>query len=896
MMLRTLLVLVALCTVGAFRPLLHRPVHRQLTVGPQLGRSRLLRLAESEESVLDADEPPGLVDGIVPVELNDELKASFMSYAMSTILGRALPDARDGMKPVHRRVLYAMQVLGLTPDSGYRKCARIVGEVLGKYHPHGDQSVYDALVRMAQDFVMLHPLVSGHGNFGSVDNDPPAAMRYTEARLSSLAFESLLTDIKEDTVDFLPNFDGNEEEPAVLPARLPTLLLNGASGIAVGMATNIPPHNLGELADAVIALIDKPDLDDEELFRIIPAPDFPTGGVILGAEGARKMYETGKGSVVVRAQSHMEMITSGTKAGTRTRNAIIITELPYMTNKAGLLEKIADLVNDKKLEGIADLRDETDRDGMRMVVELKRDAIPEVVRNNLFKKTALQTTYSGNMLALVEEGTQPRRLTLRDMLKVFIDFRFVTVRRRTAHRLAKVQARDHVVQGMLKALSMIDQIIHIMKTSSDTAGAKDSLMGENFGFSSEQAESIMGLTLRRLTAMEETKLSDEHEDLSKQIEVLSKLMSEDQEVNKLIKKETRELRNRHATPRKSVIVVDQGELSEMDLLPNERSVISITDSGYIKRMPILEFEAQSRGGKGKAGSRMSNTKDSVAHFFTCNDHDTIIFCTDRGIAYSKRAYQIPLSSRTAKGVPLPQVLPISQAEHVTSVIDVDSFDDTDEHLVLLTRNGYCKKTPLKAFQSMSQRGLVIISLEEGDSLKWARRCLPQDEVLIATKNGFASRFASGDLISSGRKSRGVRALNLRKGDSMADMDIITPTTSGLAADEAFVLVITERGYGKRISIDEFRTQKRGGKGVIIIKYKSKEAADALSCLRICVPGDEVVLSTSRGSVMRQRTDDISLQGRTATGVLIQSLAADDSIVTVDLVPPLLLQAEMEEGA
>jgi DNA gyrase subunit A len=335
MMLRTLLVLVALCTVGAFRPLLHRPVHQQLTVGPQLGRSRLLRLAESEESVLDADEPPGLVDGIVPVELNDELKASFMSYAMSTILGRALPDARDGMKPVHRRVLYAMQVLGLTPDSGYRKCARIVGEVLGKYHPHGDQSVYDALVRMAQDFVMLHPLVSGHGNFGSVDNDPPAAMRYTEARLSSLAFESLLTDIKEDTVDFLPNFDGNEEEPAVLPARLPTLLLNGASGIAVGMATNIPPHNLGELADAVIALIDKPDLDDEELFRIIPAPDFPTGGVILGAEGARKMYETGKGSVVVRAQSHMEMITSGTKAGTRTRNAIIITELPYMTNKAG---------------------------------------------------------------------------------------------------------------------------------------------------------------------------------------------------------------------------------------------------------------------------------------------------------------------------------------------------------------------------------------------------------------------------------------------------------------------------------------------------------------------------------------------------------------------------------
>lgn len=427
-------------------------------------------------------------DNILNVELNDELKSSFMSYAMSTILGRALPDARDGMKPVHRRVLFAMQVLNLLPDSSYRKCARIVGEVLGKYHPHGDQSVYDALVRMAQDFVMLHPLVSGHGNFGSVDNDPPAAMRYTEAKLSSLAYDALLADIKEDTVGFVSNFDGNEEEPLVLPARLPMLLLNGASGIAVGMATNIPPHNLGELADAVIALIDDPKLSDDKLYSIIPAPDFPTGGSILGYSGARKMYETGHGSIVLRAKSHIEMITSsnGAKFGTRTRNAIVITELPYMTNKASLLEKIADLVNEKKIEGIADLRDETDREGMRMVIELKRDAIPAVVQNNLFKKTALQTFFSGNMLALVEDGTQPRRISLRDALVTFITFRFNTLRRRSAHRLNKAQTRDHIVVGMIRALQNIDNIVNAITNCKDGINAKTVLMSETYGFSSEQ--------------------------------------------------------------------------------------------------------------------------------------------------------------------------------------------------------------------------------------------------------------------------------------------------------------------------------------------------------------------------------------------------------------------------
>lgn len=860
------------------------------------------------------------------IELNDELKSSFMSYAMSTILGRALPDARDGLKPVHRRVLFAMQCLGLTPDSTYRKCARVVGEVLGKFHPHGDQSVYDALVRMAQDFVTLHPLVAGHGNFGSVDNDPPAAMRYTEAKLSSVAYDSLLSEIKEDTVDFIQNFDGNEMEPVVLPAKLPMLLLNGASGIAVGMATNIPPHNLGELCSAIVAIIENKNLSDEELFKIIPAPDFPTGGRIMGVEEARKMYNTGHGSVIMRADTHVEVLSQVSKGVTRTKNAIIVTSLPYLTNKASLLEKIADLVNDKKLDGISDLRDESDRDGIRIVIELKRDAVPNVVQNNLFKKTALQTTFSGNMLALVDEGKQPQRITLRQALDLFIDFRFKTLRRRTDFQLKKVVARDHIVQGLLIALSHIDEIIELIRTNKDhkeilLKAVNPESPSQGFGLSEEQVEAILGLRLGRLTSMEESKLKEEHNLLTAQIDSLTKVMNDDSLVFEIMKNETMELKEKYGVPRKSSIWGAEAPLSDMDLLANERSVIIITQSGYIKRLPVEEFQAQSRGGRGKSGTKLSTEDDSVSQFFTCNDHDALLFVTERGVAYSIKAFQIPKGSRYAKGVPLPQVLPIG-AEEITSVIPIDSFG-ADKHLVLLTKHGFVKKTPLKAFESITARGLIIISLEDKDSLRWARCCDANNEIVIATKDGFASRFSVSDVTSTSRTSRGVRALKLREGDEMADMDIFRPEGVNVTTDNKMdetslsdasanrtlstsknsnlqLLAVTEKGYGKRILIDEFSLQRRRGKGSTAIRFKDKAGgggkasreggqernkdADALRCMRVCRPGDEVVLSTLKGTVIRQRVEDLSIQSRRGTGVLIQKIEKNDRIIMFDVIP------------
>ena len=863
----------------------------------------------SENSEIEAtnDRDFVLPDGVIEMELNDELKASFLSYAMSTILGRALPDARDGLKPVHRRVLYAMHGLNLLPSNTYRKCARVVGEVLGKYHPHGDMSVYDALVRMAQNFVMLHPLVAGHGNFGSIDNDPAAAMRYTEAKLSSLAYDALLLDIKENTVDFVDNFDGNEVEPVVLPARVPLLLLNGASGIAVGMATNIPPHNLGELSDAVIAIISNPELTEEELLKIVPGPDFPTAGKIMGNKGAQSLYTTGRGSVVMRATSHIENISTRTKGGaTKSRNAIIITELPYMTNKSGLLEKLADLVNDKKIDGIADLRDESDRDGIRVVVELKRDAVPAVVQNNLFKKTALQTTFSGNMLALVDNGRQPQRITLRKGLDIFIAHRFDTIRRRTSYQLENLKSRDHLVEGMILALGRIDDLIDLLRKSSDSAAAKKVLMSEEYALSTEQADSILGLRLSRLTAMEENKLKNEHQELITQIAELDGVMQDSKKVYSILVEETLEIKKKHGSPRKTEILGEEGQLNDEDLLANDRSVIIITHSGYIKRIPIEEFEAQSRGTKGKAGTRLSADNDGIAQFFSCNDHDAMLFVTDKGVAYSLKAYQVPLGSRIAKGVPLPQVLPINSEEKVTSVIPIESFDREDEHLVLLTKNGFVKKTKMSNFKSVSARGLIIISLSEGDSLGWTRRCVPDEEVMIATRDGFACRFSVNDLTSTGRTSRGVRALNLRDGDQMADIDICSPVrqiSEDNTDNESFVFAVTERGFGKRIPVKEFRLAKRGGRGVYAIKFKDKAGGggsksraqgseskgryetDALCSFRYCSVGDEIVISTNKGTILRQKVDDVSVQTRAATGVLIQKIAKDDAIVMVDVIPP-----------
>lgn len=813
---------------------------------------------------------------VLPLELKDELENSFMQYAMSVIMGRALPDVRDGMKPVHRRILYAMFALGLTPESGYRKCARVVGEVLGKFHPHGDSSVYEALVRMAQDFVMSAPLVAGHGNFGSVDNDPPAAMRYTECRLSGVARDALMTDLGQDTVPMVPNFDGNEQEPAVLPARLPMLLLNGAAGIAVGMATNIPPHNLGELVDGCVALLGDRDLPDAELYRLIPAPDFPTGGHLLGTEGARRFYETGNGGIQIRAVTNMEMITNGRMS----RNAIIVTELPYQVSKAGLLAKIAEMVNDKKLDGISDLRDESNRDGIRVVLELKRDANPSVVRNNLFKKTQLQASFAGNHLALGAAGKQPHRYSLRQALLEFLDFRFETVRKRAAFDLGKVQARQHLLEGLLLALGRIDDIIDLMRKSKDTASARKKLMGKEYGLTEVQANAILGLTLSRLTGMEEKKLKSEQKDLASKNKELTQLMEDDSKVKAVMVEEMLALKNKYAVPRRSIIIKDEGELSAESLIENLQSIIMITHSGYIKRMPLDQFESQNRGTRGKAGAKLGEG-DRVKFLFTVNDHDTVLFISEKGVAYAVRAFEVPVGSRVAKGVPLPQVVPINNQESIQGVIPVSSFPD-DEFLVLLTKDGWIKRTALSAFQKVTARGLTCISLGDGDRLRHVGRCRDSQTVIIGTQNGFATRFHMSKLRASGRSSRGVKSMNLRDGDRPVDMDILPdPDTE---ADDQQLLLLTRSGLGKRVAATEFRIQGRGGMGVIATKFKARQTDDKLACLRVVSDNDEIVLSTKGGNIVRQRAADISIQGRAATGVVVQKLVKGDEIVNVAVVP------------
>ncbi|HAC62043.1 MAG TPA: DNA gyrase subunit A, partial [Cyanothece sp. UBA12306] len=585
-------------------------------------------------------------DRIIPTDLSDEMSRSYLEYAMSVIVGRALPDARDGLKPVHRRILYAMYELGLTPDRPFRKCARVVGEVLGKYHPHGDTAVYDALVRMAQDFSMRNPLIAGHGNFGSVDNDPPAAMRYTECRLQSLSTNAMLRDIEAETVDFIDNFDGSQQEPVVLPARVPQLLLNGSSGIAVGMATNIPPHNLGELIDGTIALIQNPEMEEIELRKLIPGPDFPTGGQILGRSGIRDAYTTGRGSITMRGVASIETLE---QRGRPDRESIVVTQLPYQTNKAALIERIADLVNDKRIEGISDIRDESDRDGMRIVIELKRDAYPRVVLNNLYKQTPIQSNFGANMLALV--NGEPQLLTLKEFLTVFLEFRVETITRRTRYELRKAQERDHLLQGLLIALDNLDAVIQLIRQAADTATAKDGLV-EEFGLSAVQADAILQMQLRRLTALEAEKIHAEHEELQAKITDLQDILARRERIEAIIEEELTQIKSIHATPRRTEIVHDDGEIVDTDLIANEQAIILLTEQGYIKRMPVSTFGSQSRATRGKAAAKIKED-DVVEHFLSCCDHDQILFFSDRGVVYSLPAYQIPAASRAAKLIPLP---------------------------------------------------------------------------------------------------------------------------------------------------------------------------------------------------------------------------------------------------
>ena len=840
---------------------------------------------------------PGESDGrIIQTDLRNEMSRSYLEYAMSVIVGRALPDARDGLKPVHRRILYAMYELGLTSDRPYRKCARVVGEVLGKYHPHGDTAVYDALVRMAQDFSMRMPLIDGHGNFGSVDNDPPAAMRYTESRLQALATDSLLEDIECETVDFADNFDGSQQEPTVMPARIPQLLLNGSSGIAVGMATNIPPHNLTELIDGLLALIADPELDDRALMAIIPGPDFPTGGQILGRRGVRETYTTGRGSVTMRGVASIETVEA---KGRPDRDAVIITELPYQTNKAALIERIAELVNEKKLEGIADIRDESDRDGMRIVIELRRDAYPQVVLNNLFKLTPLQNNFSAYMLALV--NGEPILLTLRKLLQVFLEFRIETIERRTRYLLRKAEERDHILLGLLLALDQLDPIIALIRAAPDTATARQQLQ-ERHGLSEIQSDAILQMQLRRLTALEADKIRLEHEDLVTKIADYRDILGRRERVLSLIEDELRVIRDRYHSPRRTEILDLEGGLEDIDLIANERSVVLLTAAGYLKRMPVSEFESTSRGTRGKAGTR-SQGEEGVKLFISCNDHDALLLFSDRGVVYSVPAYRVPICSRAAKGTPVVQLLPIPREEQITSLLAVSAFED-DAVLVMLTSGGYVKRTRLSAFANIRSNGLIAISLEDGDALSWVRQALPGDSVLIGSLKGMTIHFRLSDeeLRPLGRTARGVRAMTLRPGDQLVSMDVLpveladrVANSSGAAdedldedgedaasAEGPWVLVAAASGLGKRVPVDQFRLQKRAGMGLRAIKFRLD--GDALVGLKVLGAGEELLLVSERGVIVRMKADAIPQQSRAATGVRLQKLDAGDRLSEVVLVP------------
>jgi len=833
-------------------------------------------------------------DRIIQTDLRNEMSRSYLEYAMSVIVGRALPDARDGLKPVHRRILYAMYELGLTSGRPYRKCARVVGEVLGKYHPHGDTAVYDALVRMAQDFSMRMPLIDGHGNFGSVDNDPPAAMRYTESRLKSLTDESLLEDIESETVDFSDNFDGSQQEPTVLPARIPQLLLNGSSGIAVGMATNIPPHNLGELINGLKLIIKNPSAEDRELFELIKGPDFPTGGQILGRDGIRETFKTGRGSITMRGVANIEQIKS---VGRAEKDAVIITELPFQTNKAALIERIADLVNEKKLEGISDIRDESDRDGMRIVIELKRDAYPQVVLNNLFKLTPLQNNFSANILALVKG--EPTTLSLRKMLDVFLDFRVETIKRRTGFLLKKAEERDHIVKGLLLALSAMDEIINLIRSAKDTISAREKLQTDH-ELSSTQAEAILQMQLRRLTALEADKIKAEHDELTQRINEYKQILNSKERIFEIILEEIHKIDERFSSPRKTEILELGGGLDDIDLIANDRSVILLTEAGYLKRMPVNEFESTSRGSRGKAGTK-TQEDDDVKLFISCNDHDNLLLFSDRGVAYVLPAYRVPMSSRTAKGTPSVQLLPIPREEKITSIVAVDSFDN-DCYLLMLTKAGFIKRTALSAFSKVRSNGLIAIHLEDEDALIWVRLSKEGDSVLIGSRTGMAIHFRLdiNELRPLGRTARGVKSMNLRDGDNLVSMDVLTSDLVDQLAriedhakeidenlevnssDGPWVLIASAFGLGKRVPVTQFRLQKRAGMGLRAIKFRIKD--DELVCLKVLGEGEELLFVTEKGVIVRTNADKISQQSRAATGVKLQKLDEGDHLSEVVLVP------------
>jgi DNA gyrase subunit A len=817
------------------------------------------------------------VGRVVPIRIEDELRASYLDYAMSVIVSRALPDVRDGLKPVHRRILYTMNEMGLTSGANYRKCAAIVGEVMGKYHPHGDAALYDALVRLAQDFSMRYPLVDGQGNFGSVDGDPPAAMRYTEARMTAIASE-LLADIDKDTVDFVENYDGTRMQPAVLPAKLPNLLINGSSGIAVGMATNIPPHHLGEVADATIALIDNPELTSDELCNFLLGPDFPTGGTIFRYEkrrnsltgqweqvdAIREMYAHGRGRVVMRAQCSFEEMRNG-------RTAIVATELPYQVNKAALAEKIADLVGAKKVDGIADLRDESDRDGMRLVIECKRDANPHKVLNNLFKHTALRLTFNMNLLALVDG--QPQTLQLKAVLQHHIDWRREVVRRRTEFDLGKARDRAHILEGLKIALDNLDAVIRTIRESADVETARNNLISR-FELSEIQANAILEMQLRRLAALERKKIEDEYIATIKLIAELEDILANPGRVLHIIKDELRALADKFAGPRRTRIQEDADrEMTDEDLIADEDVVVTVSGRGYIKRQPLATYRRQARGGKGIIGARTVE-EDALAYLLVANTHDWALFFTNRGRVFSSKVHAVPDASRTAKGIPIINLegVQVDAGERVLAVITIPNFEK-GHNLVMATRKGIIKKTPIEQFERVRATGIRALTVAEGDELSWVAVSSGRDDVVLATALGKLARFSETEVRPMGRDAAGVIGIRLaRKGDQVVGMGVVQP-----GAD---ILVLSETGYGKRTALTEFRRKHRGGQGVTLIPIEGRKTGPVAAVELVDESDEELLLISSEGQVVRTDVKSVNRYGPQARGVIVMRLNEGDQVAGI----------------
>jgi DNA gyrase subunit A len=797
------------------------------------------------------------------VEIEEEMKRSYIDYAMSVIIGRALPDVRDGLKPVQRRILYAMHEMGMFPDRPYKKCARIVGEVLGKYHPHGDAAVYETLVRMAQDFSFRYPLIDGHGNFGSIDGDAPAAMRYTEARLSPLAME-MLRDIDKNTVNFVPNFDESLQEPSVLPSRFPNLLVNGSNGIAVGMSTNIPPHNLNEVIEATVAYIENPDITVDELMQYIKGPDFPTGGIIVGKKGIKEIYRTGKGSIRVRAKYEIEETSSG-------KSMIVIKEIPYQVNKARIIEKIAELVRDKKITEIADLRDESDQEGIRVVIELKREAVPKVVLNKIIKHTQLETTFNVIMLAIVD-GV-PKTLDLKGMIAEYVRHQQEIIVRRSRYELEKAESSAHIVEGLLVALANIDEVVEIIKTSKDPQTARNRLI-ERFDLTEIQAQAILDMRLQRLTQLETSKLQDEYAELLKTIEYLRGVLADPKKVDQIIIDELNEIKNKYGDERRTAIASSEEAISIEDLIPDTEVAIIITDSGYIKRVSSNTFKYQQRGGKGVSASNLKDG-DWICQLVSCTNHKNVLFFTNYGKVYRLKAYQIPEASRTARGISIRNLLPLAQEEKVVSALTVGDFDreSVDKNIVIVTRNGLIKKTALSEFASTRRDGLKAITLNEGDVIVQVRLTKGDDDLLVVTRNGMSIRFHESDVRRMGRGAAGVKAIELEKGDEVLDMVVVRP--------EEKLLLITENGYGKRTSYDHFNVQRRGGKGLIAMKVNEKTGR--LAAARGVEDDEEVLIVTAEGQAIRVRTRDISEQGRYTMGVRVMKVAPSDKVTAIAII-------------